>query len=159
MFVACLCRLSLFAASCSSLQCVGFSLQWLLSLQTQASGACASVLAPPGLQSAAGSCGAGVQLRQGTWSLPGPGLGVGSPTFACGFSSTVPPAKCLISVLLKSFPLFTALSSSKHSYYVSRLVGSISSFFLILFHGLNKKWERMYKIPPLPPMFNHYFSV
>lgn len=61
--------------------------------------------------------------------------------------------------LLKSFPLFTALSSSKHSYYVSRLVGSISSFFLILFHGLNKRWERMYKIPPLPPMFNHYFSV
>ena len=90
VFVAA-CRLSLVAASggYSSLWCVGFSLWWLLLLQSMGSRAQASVVVAHGLS----SCGARAQLLRGIWDLPGPGLKPVSPALAGGFLTTAPPGK------------------------------------------------------------------
>ena len=86
--------LSLVAANrgSSSLQCVGFSLWWLIFFVEPGLQAQASVTVARGLS----SCGA-LHIR-GTWDLPGPGI---EPTFfalAGGFLTTVPPGKSLFSI-------------------------------------------------------------
>ena len=77
-------RLSLVAASggYSSLQCVGFSLWWLLLLQSTGS-----------RRVGFSSCGTRALLLCGMWDLPGPGLEPVPRTLAGGFLTTAPPGK------------------------------------------------------------------
>ena len=73
----------------SSLQCMGFSLRWLVLLQSTGS-RCVGF----------SSCAARVQLLRGMWNLPGPGLEPVSPALAGGFLTTSPPGKSWQSSLL-----------------------------------------------------------
>ena len=66
----------------SSLLCMGFSLRWLLLLQSMGS-RCAGF----------SSCGARAQLLCGMWDLPRSGLEPVSPALAGGFLTTAPPGK------------------------------------------------------------------
>ena len=95
VFVAA-CRLSLVAVSrgYSSLQCTGFSLQWLLLLQSMGSRCVGfSSCGSRSLERRLSSCGARAQLLRSMWDLPGPGLEPVSPALAGGFLITVPPGK------------------------------------------------------------------
>ena len=85
VFVAA-CGLSLVVASGDSslLRCAGFSLWWLLLLQSTGS-----------RRVGFSSCGTGAQLLRGTWDLPGPGLEPMSPALAGGLLTTAPPGKPL----------------------------------------------------------------
>ena len=90
------CVLSLVAASggYSLLQCVDFSLRWLLLLRSTGSRhagfrSCGS----RALERRLSSCGAWASLLRGMWELPGPGLEPLSPALAGGFLTTVPPGK------------------------------------------------------------------
>ena len=76
--------LSLVAASrgYSSLRCAGFSLWWLLLLQSTGS-----------RRTGFSSCGSQAQLLRGIWDLPGPGLKPMSPALAGRFLTTVPTGK------------------------------------------------------------------
>ena len=78
VFVAA-CGLSLVAASggYSALRCAGFSLQWLLLLQSKGS-----------RRVGFSSCVTRAQLLCGMWDLPGPGLEPVSPALAGGFLTT-----------------------------------------------------------------------
>ena len=86
----------------SSLQCAGFSLWWLLLLQSTGSrhtgfSSCGS----QALERRLSSCGARAQLPRGTWDLPGPGLKPVSPALADGFLTIAPPGKpnqCLLDI-------------------------------------------------------------
>ena len=86
-------RLSLVVASggYSSLRCAGFSLQWLLLLQSTGS-----------RRAGFSSCGARAQLLHSMWDLPGSGLEPVSPALAGRFLTTVPPGKspCTLPILL-----------------------------------------------------------
>ena len=128
-------RLSLVEASgdYSSLQCMGFSLQWLLLLRsmgsrhagfsscsTQASvaarrlsscGAQAAVVVACGLS----SCGAQAYLLHGTWDLPGPGIKPVSPALAGGLLTTAPPGKSLFNWFLPR--LFFFFFTLKHRFF------------------------------------------
>ena len=78
----------------SSLQHTGFSLRWLLLLQSMGSrregfSSCAS----QALECRLNSCGSQAQLLCGMWDLPGPGLEPVSPALAGGFLTTAPPGK------------------------------------------------------------------
>ena len=75
---------SLVAASMgySLLWCVGFSLQWLLLLQSTGSRLAGSVVTVHGLS-----------LLRGMWDIPGPGLEPVSPALAGRFLTTAPPGK------------------------------------------------------------------
>ena len=94
VFVA-VCGLSLVVTSrgYSSLQCMGFSLRWLLLLRSTGS-------RPAGFSSCGlraperrlSSCGL-VAPQHGMWDLPRPGLEPVSPALAGGFLTTVPPGK------------------------------------------------------------------
>ena len=86
-----MCGLSLVAANggYSSLQCVGFSLRWLLLLWSTGFSSCGSWA----LESRLSSCGAWAQLLCGMWDLPGPGLKPMCPALAGRFLTTVPPGK------------------------------------------------------------------
>ena len=66
----------------SSLRCAGFSLRWLLLLQSMGS-----------RHMGFSSCGARAQLLHCMWYLPGPGLKPMSPALAGGFLTTAPPGK------------------------------------------------------------------
>ena len=66
----------------SSLRCAGFSLRWLLQLQSTGS-----------RRRGFSSCGARAQLLRSMWDLPGPGLEPMSPASAGGFLTTAPPGK------------------------------------------------------------------
>ena len=88
--------LSLVAASggCSLLLCAGFSLRWLLLLQSTGSrhtgfSSCGSWA----LERRLSSCGAQAELLRSTWDLPGPGLEPVSSALAGGFLTTAPPGK------------------------------------------------------------------
>ena len=98
VFVATL-GLSLVAASggYSSLQCMGFSLRWLLLLQSTGCRHAGSVVVACRLS----SCGAWASLLRGMWDPPGPGLEPVSPALAGGFLTTVPPGKPLNIFLVK----------------------------------------------------------
>ena len=94
----------------SLLWCAGFSLQWLLLLQSTASRCSGSVVVARGLSSCGSwapehrlsSCGTRASLLHGMWDLPGPGLEPMSPALAGGFLTAAPPGKP--QVLLK-YPL------------------------------------------------------
>ena len=78
----------------SSLQCAGFSLQWLLLLRSMVSrrvgfSSCGS----RALERRLSSCGARAYLLRGMWDLPRPGLESVSPALAGGFLTTAPPGK------------------------------------------------------------------
>ena len=90
--------LSLVAASggCSSLPCAGFSLQWLLLLQSTGS-----------RRMGFSSCSAWAQqlwrtglVVRGTWDLPRPGIEPMSSALAGRFLTTVPPGKSLSCILM-----------------------------------------------------------
>ena len=66
----------------SSLRCTGFSLQWLLLLQSTGSSCAGSVVVMHGLN-----------LLRSMWDLPPPGLEPVSPALAGGFLTTAPPGK------------------------------------------------------------------
>ena len=87
---------SLVAASggYSSLQCTGFSLQWLLLLQNTGSRSTGfSSCGSQALERRLSSCGAWAQLLRSMWDLPAPGLEAVSPALAGGFLTTAPPGK------------------------------------------------------------------
>ena len=78
----------------SSLRCAGFSLQWLLLLQSPGSrhegfSSCGT----QALERRPSSCGARAQQLRSMWDLPGPGLEHVSPALAGGFLTTAPPGK------------------------------------------------------------------
>ena len=78
----------------SLLQCVGFSLRWLLrSTGSKHTGfsSCGSWA----LERRLSSCGAQTQLLHGMWDLPGPGLEPLSPALADRFLTIAPPGKSL----------------------------------------------------------------
>ena len=66
----------------SSLRCEGFSLRWLLLLQSMGS-----------RHAGFSSCGTRAELLRGMWDLPGPGLEPVSPALAGRFSTTAPPGR------------------------------------------------------------------
>ena len=76
--------LSLVAASggYSSLSCAGFSLRWLLLVQSTGSS-----------RTGFSSCCSWALLLCGMWDLPGPGIEPVFPALAGGFLTTVPPGK------------------------------------------------------------------
>ena len=95
-------RLSLAAASggYSLLQCVGFSLRWLLLWSTGSRhggfSSCAHGLSSCGLRALEcklSSCGARASLLRSMWDLARPGLKPMSPALAGGFLTTVPQGK------------------------------------------------------------------
>ena len=83
----------------SLLQCAGFSLWWLLLLQSMGS-RCTGL----------SSCGMQAWLLRGMWDLPGPGLEPVSPALAGGFLTTASPGKpyfwAFYSVLLINVSVF-----------------------------------------------------
>ena len=109
----------------SSLRCVGFSLQWLLLLQSMGSpGTRASVVAARGLSSCdawalgsvgfnscgsralerrLSSCGTRAYLLRSMWDLPGPGIKPVSPALAGVFLTIAPPRKSLSLFFLTFF--------------------------------------------------------
>ena len=78
----------------SSLWCTGFSLRWLLLLESTGS-RCAnfSSCGSQALERRRSSCGARAQLLRGMWDLPEPGLVPVSPALAGGFLTAAPPGK------------------------------------------------------------------
>ena len=91
----------------SSLQHVGFSLQWLLLLQSTGSrhvgfSSCGSWA----LEHRLNSCDTRAYLLRGMWDLPRPGLEPMSPALAGGFLTTVPPEKSLFQLLVSNLCLF-----------------------------------------------------
>ena len=78
----------------SLVQCVGFSLRWLLLLQsTDSRRAGFSSCGSQALESRLSSCGARALLLHGMWDLPRPGLKPVSPALAGEFLTTVLPLK------------------------------------------------------------------
>ena len=89
-------RLSLVAASGghSPSWCAGFSLQWLLLLQSTGSRhAGFSSCSMRALERRLSSCGTRAQLPRGMWDPPRPGLEPVSPASAGGLPTTAPPGK------------------------------------------------------------------
>ena len=114
--------LSLVAASggYSSLRCVGFSLRWLLLLQSTGS-----------RHTGFSSCGARASLFHGMWDLPGPGFEPVSPALAGGFLTTVPPGKSLHFFLwLNNIPMYV------YTYHILLIHSSIGEH-LGCFHFLS----------------------
>ena len=85
----------------SSLRCMGFSLRWLLLLQSTGSrhagfssgGSWAQQCGSWALERRLSSCGTQAQLLHGLWDLLRPGLKPMSPALAGGFLTTAPPRK------------------------------------------------------------------
>ena len=96
-------ELSLVSASggYSSLWCTGFSLQWLLLLQSSDS-----------RRVGFSSCGAWAQLLRGMWDLPGSGIEPVSPASAGRFSTTAPPGKSLV-IYFKYSSVYMSIPSSQ----------------------------------------------
>ena len=95
VFVAA-CGLSLIVASgdYSSLWCAGFSLWWLLLLQSVCSRCTGfSSCGLWALERRLSSCGTRAYLLHGMWDLPGPEIEPVSPALAGRFLSPVPPEK------------------------------------------------------------------
>ena len=95
--------LSLVASSggCSLFRCAGFSLWWLLLLQsTDSRPAGFSSCGSQALEHRCSSCGARAYLLCGMWDLPGPGLKPVSPALAGGFLTTAPPGKPVLLSLI-----------------------------------------------------------
>ena len=96
VFFVAACRFSLVVVSrgYSLLQCTGFSLRWLLLLQSM--GSRHTGLSSCGLlavERRLSSCGTWAQLLRSMWDLPSPGLEPMSPALAGGFLTTSPPGE------------------------------------------------------------------
>ena len=78
------------------MQCAGFSLRWLLLLQSTGS-----------RHAGCSSCGTRAQLLHGMWDLPGPGIEPMSPALAGGFLTTAPPGKSLDVLCFSNSPHLT----------------------------------------------------
>ena len=77
----------------------GFSLRWLLLLQSTGSRRTRfSSCVLRALERRLSSCGPRVQLLRSMWDLPGPGLEPVSPALAGGYLTTVPPGKSRLSI-------------------------------------------------------------
>ena len=90
------CGLSLVVESggYSLLRCAGFSLRWLLLLQSMGSRhAGFSSCGTRCLERRLSSCGTWALLLHSMWDLPGPGIEPMSPALAGRFSTTAPPGK------------------------------------------------------------------
>ena len=99
--------LSLVAASgvYSLLRCAGFSLWWLLLLQSTGSRRVGfSSCGTQALERRLSSCGARAQLLRSMWDLPGPGLEPVCPALAGRLLTTAPPGNSFF-MLLQSFEL------------------------------------------------------
>ena len=96
-------RLFLFAVSRDhslQLQCVGFSLWWLLLMQNKGSG-----------HTGFSSCDTQTQLPRGTWNLPRPGIKPVSPALAGGSLTTEPPEKsCFVETIVIWDPIVIELN-------------------------------------------------
>ena len=78
----------------SSLWCAGFSLRWLLLLQSMGSRCVGfSSCGSRALEHRLSSCGTWAWLLRGLWDLPGPGLEPVSPALAGKLSTSAPPGK------------------------------------------------------------------
>ena len=78
----------------SSLRCVGFSLRWLLLLQSTGSRCMGfSSCGSQALEHRLSSCGARAWLLHGMWDLPRPGLEPCPPALAGRFLTTLPSGK------------------------------------------------------------------
>ena len=85
----------------SSLGCAGFSLRWLLLLQSTGSRRAGfSSRGSWDLECRLSSCGAWAYLLRRMWDLPGPGLEPLFPALAGGFLTTASPGKCQINFIL-----------------------------------------------------------
>ena len=90
----------------SSLRCAGFSLQWLLLLQSTGPGHAGSVVVVSGLSSCGSralgyrlsSCGAWAYLLHEVWDPLGPGIKLVSPALAGRFLTTAPPGKSPLAI-------------------------------------------------------------
>ena len=88
----------------SSLQCAGFSLRWLLLLQSTGSRCMGfSSCGSRALERRLSSCGAQAWLFSGMWDLPGPGVKPVSPESVGGFLTTASPGKSPQLLILKKF--------------------------------------------------------
>ena len=138
--------LSLVAASgrYSSLQCAGFSLWWLLLLQSI--GSRCTGFSSCGLQvleCRLSSCGARAQLLCSMWDLPGPGLEPVSPALAGGCLTTVPPGRpcCLfytqyfvsLNSILLSCPLPLPPDNHQFVLFICESVSVLLYTFILLF--------------------------
>ena len=97
----------------SSLRCAGFSLWWLLWLQSMGTRhAGFSSCGSRALECRLSSCGAGDKLLHGMWDIPGPGLEPVSPALAGRFLTTVPPGEPWLQLLSIVWCQFRIPSSS-----------------------------------------------
>ena len=123
---------------------MGFSLQWLLLLQSTGSryagfSSCASQAPECRLS----SCGTWAQLLCGMWDLPGPELKAASPSLAGRFLTTAPPGKSwkFLLTYLKDYSIIppTCLvycwAHQRHSSFT--IVFLISSIFFWFFIGIS----------------------
>ena len=115
-------QLSLVASSrgYSSLQCMGFSLQWLLLLWSTGS-----------RHAGFSSCGTWAQLLCGMWDLPGPGIEPVFPALAGGFLTTAPPGKSLKHTL-KCQLLFGVEYETLYKFKYSRNIFKTALIFITL---------------------------
>ena len=89
------------------LPCAGFSLWWLLLLQSSVSRCVGlSSCGSRALERRLSSCGTWAQLLHSIWDLPGPGLEPMSPALAGGFLTPVPPGKPLFYSFFTSWRFF-----------------------------------------------------
>ena len=117
----------------SSLRCAGFSLQWLLLLQSTGSrpvGFSSCGLRAP--EHSLSSCGL-VAPRHGMWDLPRPGTEPMSSALAGGFLTTVPPGKSLYMFycLLTYYPTDGHLCCFQH--FVMTDSAAVNNLVYILF--------------------------
>ena len=125
----------------SSLQCVGFSLCWLLCSLLEHG------LQARGLQQlwrmGFSSCGAQAQLLRGMWDLPRPGLEPVSPALAGGFLTTAPPGKPLLLPSL-CLCLICSFLVCFLSWKLTVLISNLSFFLFFFFYilaVLHSTWD------------------
>ena len=101
-FAACGLSLAAVSEGYSSLQCEGFSLQWLLLLRSTGSRRAGfSTCSTGALDCRLSSCGARAQLLRSMWDLPRLGIEPTSPVLAGRFLTTpLPPGKSQVWELL-----------------------------------------------------------
>ena len=101
----------------SLLQCVGFSLWWLLLLQSTGSRAWRL-----------SSCGARAKLLRGMWNLPRAETETVSPALACRVLSTVPPRKTQLCVFNLMSPFLSSFHEVPHCIFGPYFI--ITQYFL-----------------------------
>ena len=129
--------LSLVAASRGyfSLQCTGFSLQWLLLLRSTGSRRMGfSSCGMWALERRLSSCGARAQLLRGMWDLPGPGIKPMSPVLAGGFLTTAPSGK--------SPPLVLTDVNIQLDFYVIKILYYSNLYLQVILSSCRRRKKR-----------------